>query len=273
MQIPKTFLPGKKLEKKVEELKSSDPYKPTSLAIALTYVYGEGWDTDILIWNPSMGEPARIATRHSYVEALCVYNNLLYEAGYSRHVVDTLHNRTVAERNHTITSLCAHNGIMYDGGLEKIYETDKGKIISEREGWVKALCSFNNELYDSGSYKKIFKTFTNELIGERKEWVYSLCPHDNTLYDSALDHKIRNTFRNKVVARRKDIPFTLFSLNDKLYDAGMYYNIYETLRFFKKKFLEIKQEEKYQYEFYRGITAAQPISSWLAQQLLSKSKP
>ncbi len=271
MKIPETFLPGKKLENKVEELKTSDPYKPTSLVLALTYTHGGGWATDIMVWTPKMENPSIVATRHNYVESLCVYNNLLYEAGYSNLIIDTLHNKVVAERKHTITSLCVHNGLMYDGGLEKIYRTDNGKVIAGREGWVKALCSHNGELYDAGSYKQVIKTFDNKVVAERKEWVYALCSHNNTIYDAA-DYKIRNTLNNKLVSKRKDMVFTLFSFNEKLYDAGMYYPLYETLRFFKKKFLEVEKGERYQYEFYRGITSVQPISSWLAQQLLYKIK-
>ena len=271
MKIPKTFLPGKKLENKVEELKTSDPYRPTALAMALTYTHGGGWATDIMVWTPSMENPFKIATRQSHIESLCAYNNLLYEAGYSNLIIDTLHNKTVTERKHTITSLCVHNGIMYDGSLDKIYRTDNGKVIAEREGWVKALCSHNGELYDAGSYKQVIKTFDNKVVAERKEWIYTLCSHNNTIYDAA-DYKIRNTLNNKAVSKRKDMVFTLFSFNEKLYDAGMYYQIYETLKFFKKKFLEVEKCERYQYEFYRGITSVQPISSWLAQQLLAKSR-
>ncbi len=269
MKIPKTFLPGKGLEKKIEELKNSDPYKPASLAIALTYIHGNDWSTDILVWAPGMESPAKVATRQHHVEALCVHDNLLYEAGYSDEIIETLHNKTIAKRSHTITSLCVHNGVMYDGGREMIYKTSNGKVVAERPGWVKALCSFNGELYDAGSYKQVIKTFTNEVVAERKEWIHTLCSHNDRIYDAA-DCKIRNTLNNKVVARRKDLTFTLFSFNDKLYDAGQYFPIYETLRLFKKKFLEVRQVEKYKFEFYRGITAVQPISSWLAQQLLSK---
>lgn len=271
MKIPKTFLPGKGLEKKVEELKTSDPYKLTSLALALTYTHGSGWATDLMVWAPNMDNPITIATRHFHVESLCVYDNLLYEAGYSNKIIDTLHNKVVAERKNTITSLCVHDGIMYDGGLKKIYKTDSGRKIARREGWVKALCSHKGELYDAGSYKQVIKTFDNKTVAKRKEWVYALCSHNNTLYD-ASDYRIRNTFNNKTVAKRKDMVFTMFSFNEKLYDAGMYYQIYETLKLFKKKFLDMEKGEKYQYEFYRGITAVQPISSWLAQKLLSKTR-
>lgn len=271
MKLPRTFIPGKKLENKVEELKSSDPYQPTSLVLALTHTYGQGWATDLMVWTPNMDYPTMIATRPHHVESLCVYDNLLYEAGYSNKVVETLHNKVVAERKHTVTSLCVHNGVMYDGGLDKIYRTDTGKTIARRKGWVKALCSHNGELYDAGSYKQVIKTFDNEIIAERKEWIYALCSHNGTIYDAA-DCKIRNTFKNKTAAKRNDMVFTIFSFNEKLYDAGMYYQVYETLKFFKKKFLDVEKGEKYQYEFYRGITSVQPISSWLAQKLLSKTR-
>lgn len=271
MKVPKTFIPGKELEKKVEELKSSDPSKPTALALAVTYVYGHGWATDLMVWAPNMGKPTTIATRHYHVESLCIYDNLLYEAGYSNKIIDTLHNKTVAERKHTITSLCVHDRVMYDGGLEKIYKTDNGRKIARREGWVKDLCSHNGELYDAGSYKKVIKTFDNKTITRRKEWIHSLCSHNNVLYDSS-DCKIRNTLQNKTVTKRKDMVFTMFSFNNKLYDAGMYYEIFETLKFFKKKLLTVEKGETYQYEYYRGITAVQPISSWLAQKLLSKTR-
>jgi len=270
LKIPRTFIPGKKLEKKLEELKTSDPYKPTALAIALTYSPNNSYATDLMVWIPGTGSPVIITTRYHHVESLCVCDNLLYEAGYSKYIVDTLHNKIVAERKDFVTSLCVNNGAMYDGGLEKIYRTDTGKVIAERDGWVKALCSHNGELYDAGSYKQVIKTFDNKVIAERKEWVYSLCSHNNTIYDSS-DCKIRNTLSNKKVTNRKEMVFTMFSFNDKLYDAGMYYNVYETLKFFKKKFLDLEKGEKYQYEFYRGITAVQPISSWLAQQLISKA--
>ncbi|MDP2906367.1 MAG: hypothetical protein Q8O03_00345 [Nanoarchaeota archaeon] len=271
MKIPKTFLPGKKLENKVEELKTFDPYKPTALAIALIYTHGGGWATDLMVWTPDMSNPVTVTTRHNHVESLCMYDNLLYEAGYSNMIVDTLHNKIVAKRKYTVTSLCVHDGVMYDGGLDKIYRTDNGKVIAVRKGWVKALCSHDKEMYDAGSYKQVIKTFDDKVVAERKEWIYALCSYNNTIYDAA-DCKIRNTLNNKAVSKRKDMVFTLFSFNEKLYDAGMYYQIYDTLKFFKKKFLEVEKGERYQYEFYRGITAVQPISPWLAHQLLSKTR-
>ena len=270
MRIPRIFLSEKGLENKIEDLKNSDFYKPTSLVMAVTYMQGGGCATDMMVWAPDMEGMIKVATRHYHVESLCVHDNFLYEAGYSNEIVETLHNKVISRRKHTVTSLCVHNGVMYDGSLKKIRRTDSGKQIAVREGWVKALCSSNGELYDAGSYNKVMKTFSNETVAERKEWIYALHSHNGTLYDSTSDCKIRNTIKNKVVSRRKDIPFALFSFEGKLYDAGMYYSIYETLRFFKKKFLEIKKEG-YNFESYRGITSIQPISSWLANQLLAKS--
>ncbi|MBM3199465.1 hypothetical protein FJZ53_00915 [Candidatus Woesearchaeota archaeon] len=273
MKLPKTFLPGKELDEKIEELSNSEPYLPTCLAIALCYVEHGGWISDIMVWMPDMDKPVTVARRANYINAFCLYDNLLFDTGDYNQVIDTLNNKQIAKRGHMVSSLCVHDGVMYDGGLKKIYRTDNGKVIAERDGWVKALCSHNGEIYDAGSYKQVMKTLEDKPVAERKEWVYSLCSHDSNLYDGATDNKIRDTLTNKVVAKRDGIPFTMFSFNNKLYDAGQYYPVYETKRrWFKKKLLSIEWKERYSFDSYRGITAIQPIPAWLANQLMLKSR-
>lgn len=270
MNIPKGFKPEKNLDEKVDELMNSDPFYPGALAIAVNFIHEGYWATDIMVWTPIMDEPEKVARRLGYVRALCVCDNFLYDAGDYNTIMDTLNNKVVAERESHVSSLCVHDGVMYDGGRREIFKTNEGKLIAKRDSWVKALCSFNGELYDAGAYRKIIRTFDNQIIAERKDWVYALGRHNNTLYDATW-YVIRKTFENKKIARRKDLPFSLFSFNDKLYDAGQYPYIYETFpRILKKKFLKTNFEKKYKQN-YRGVTAIQPISFWLANQLLSKA--
>ena len=266
MKLPGTFQPKQKSDDKLEELLDSDPFYPGALAIAVSFTYQEAWATDIMVWTPEMDEPEKVARRFGYVQGLCVYENLLYDAGENRKVIDTLNRKVVARRENQISSLCVHKGVMYDGGLKEIFKTDEGKLVAKREGWVKALRSCNGELYDAGSYRRVVRTFDNYTIAERKDWIYALGSQDNKLYD-ATEKGISNTFKKKTVTRRRGIPFTLFSFNNKLYDGGQYPYIYETSpSFFKKRFLRTDLRER-----YNGVTAVQPISFWLANQLLRKA--
>lgn len=270
INIPGTFKPEKNLDTRIEELMDAQPFFPGALAIAVCFIHEGYWATDIMVWAPTMDEPEKVARRIGYVHALCVQDNLLYDAGDYKEVIDTLNQKVVAERDYLISSLCVHDGVMYDGGRTGIFKTDEGKIIAEREGWVRALCSSNGELYDAGAYRKVIRTFDDHVIAEREHWVHALGCYNNILYD-ATEKCVRKTFENKIIARRKDIPLTLFSFDDKLYDAGQYSYIYETFqRLFKKKLLKTNFEKKHKQN-YRGVTAIQPISFWLANQLIRKA--
>lgn len=268
MKLSKIFVSDNKSDEDLEKIINSQPYHLGALALSVCFIEGGAWATDIMVWMPSlMEEPETVAKRYGYVNGLCVHDHLLYDAGDERMIMDTLHGKVIAERGYAISSLCVHNGVMYDGGLHNVCKTYTGEIIAKREGWVKALRSCNGILYDAGSYKKVFRTFDNIPVAERNEWIYALESYNNVLYD-ATERGVRNTFKNKLVARRKGIPFTLFSFNDKLYDAGQYYFLYETFpRFFKKSLLKIRDYG----QNYRGVSAVQPISFWLANQLLRKA--
>lgn len=271
MKLPNSFVSEKKLDDKVENLIDADPYHPSALAIAIGFTNRNSWYTDIMVWMPQMEEPEKVTTRFGYVQGLCVYKNLLYDGGENRKITETLNERVVAERKEAISSLVVHDGIMYDGSNGKVFKTDKGKVVAKRAGWVRALCSCNGVLYDGGSYKKVIQTFDNKVIAERGDWVYALGYHDNLLYD-ATEKGIISTFEKKFITRRKDIPFALFSFENKLYDAGQYSYIYETSSsIFKKKFLRTGFIRTEYGKEYRGVTAVQPISFWLANQLLQKS--
>ncbi len=114
----------------------------------------------------------------------------------------------------------------------------------------------------------VFRTFDNYPIAKKNEWTYALCSNNNRLYD-ASSNRVSDTFKNKTVAKRKALIMTLSSFNNTLYDSGYYSCVYETSkkRFFKKKLFKIGPEEN----TFRGITAMQPISLWLANKLLQRA--
>src|SRR3989344_4546776 len=92
-------------------------------------------------------------------------NVLVFSSGVRIFVLDNIPGAVpieVASRDSWIQALCSHDGKLYDGGnYRKVLETLTGREIASRNDYLSALCSHDGKLYDGGRYNEIFETMTN----------------------------------------------------------------------------------------------------------------
>ena len=217
MKLPETFIPGKKLENKVEDLLKKKEDEQIGLVIAVE----DSTKADrgmIYAWEPSMGKPKLVKIRKDMVMDFCYFDNKLYDCGAYTKITNTITDEELLIKTLSVFSMCSYQNTPVYSNLGVIYLGDSK--ARERLGWIFALRAHNGRLYDAGSEKKIFTTIKNDVIAARDDVVRALCSHKGDLYDAGHYGAVFNTYNGEMIAERAHIIYALCSFKGMLLEGG-----------------------------------------------------
>ncbi|MBR9691952.1 hypothetical protein GOV06_04140 [Candidatus Woesearchaeota archaeon] len=182
-----------------------------------------------------------ITERDNFVNAICAYRGILYDAGDDQTIFITQANAPiktlqgdVVTRSRGIQSLCAHRGVLFDSGnYSGVYtlatDTSAVNVLNSKQRGtedkhVLTLCSHNKRLHHVENGKDLYCTIGHDFIQTIEpceSFVTNLCSHNGELYH-AETKSIYKTLTGEKIAEREGWVRALCSHNGELYDGGDY---------------------------------------------------